>query len=104
MTDSRFVLPTVFGRIVTDFALERPMPKERMHSRQPVPGTMDPTLSARMPAAFAVGYADGATARKRQASISLYVRVARDEYADGFRSGYFSRSPAGSALEGKDSS
>jgi hypothetical protein len=48
-------------------------------------------------AAFESGYVAGAAARERKSPIPIYLRVARDEYADGFRSGYFLRSSDASA-------
>ena len=50
-------------------------------------------------AAFANGYADGESSRKRQSSVPVFIRVARDEYAEGFRAGYFGRASARQAVQ-----
>jgi hypothetical protein len=42
--------------------------------------------------AFANGFTDGQAARDRQQALSAYVRVGIDDYAKGFRQGFFDRS------------
>jgi hypothetical protein len=43
------------------------------------------------PAAFVNGFTDGQAARKSNQALSAYVRVGIDEYAKGFRAGFFAR-------------
>jgi len=50
-------------------------------------------------AAFTNGYADGESTRKRQSSVPVFIRVARDEYAEGFRAGYFGRGSVRRAIQ-----
>jgi len=45
--------------------------------------------------AFASGFADGRAARERRQPLSAYVRVGIDDYAKGFRQGFFTRMSAG---------
>lgn len=45
-----------------------------------------------VPAAFVNGYTDGQTARSRNASLTAYLRVGIDDYARGYRAGFFARS------------
>ena len=40
-------------------------------------------------AAFANGVADGQAARAEGSSLSLYLQVGIDDYAKGFRAGFF---------------
>ena len=44
------------------------------------------------PAAFVNGYADGQAARRNKQSLSAYLRVGIDDYAKGFRAGFYARS------------
>jgi hypothetical protein len=48
--------------------------------------------------AFANGFTDGQAARDRQQQLTAYVRVGIDDYAKGFRQGFFNR--MGSAARG----
>jgi hypothetical protein len=48
-----------------------------------------------LPAAFVNGYTDGQAARNNDARLTAYLRVGIDDYAKGFRAGFFAR---GSAL------
>lgn len=41
--------------------------------------------------AFANGVADGKSARTRQEALSPYQNVGMDDYANGFRAGFFGR-------------
>ncbi len=41
--------------------------------------------------AFVNGYTDGQTARTNNAPLTAYVRVGIDDYARGFRAGFFAR-------------
>jgi hypothetical protein len=53
-----------------------------------------PTVLAQQngwPMMFANGYSDGEASRKRQVPVPAYIRVAIDEYAEGFRAGYYDR-------------
>ena len=45
--------------------------------------------------AFASGFADGQAARERHQPLSAYVRVGIDDYAKGFRQGFFTRTRQG---------
>ena len=45
--------------------------------------------------AFASGFADGQAARDLRRPLSPYVRVGIDDYAKGFRQGFFTRTAAG---------
>jgi hypothetical protein len=45
-------------------------------------------------AAFTNGYTDGQTARNRTASLSAYLRVGIDDYARGYRAGFYARGKA----------
>ena len=50
------------------------------------------------PAAYTNGYADGQAARCSNQALSAYLRVGIDDYAKGFRAGFFARAlPAQSA-------
>lgn len=48
--------------------------------------------------AYLRGVADGAAFRAQGAPISPYLSVGIDDYALGFRAGYYQRSPASSVL------
>jgi hypothetical protein len=41
--------------------------------------------------AYANGYTDGQTARTNNAPLTAYLRVGIDDYAKGFRAGFFAR-------------
>jgi hypothetical protein len=43
------------------------------------------------PAAFVNGFTDGQAARRSNQALTAYVRVGIDEYAKGFRAGFFAR-------------
>jgi hypothetical protein len=45
--------------------------------------------------AFANGFADGQAARDNRQPLRAYVRVGIDDYAQGFRQGFFTRTSAG---------
>jgi len=42
-------------------------------------------------AAFANGYSEGEAARRRSDALTPYVRVGIDDYAKGYRAGYYGR-------------
>ena len=44
--------------------------------------------------AFANGFTDGQAARSRNAPLSAYIRVGIDDYARGYRRGFFNRTAA----------
>ena len=50
----------------------------------------------------AKGYVDGETFRKRRKTPPVYPMVGIDEYAEGFRAGYFHRQLSECALSGND--
>lgn len=54
------------------------------------------------PAAFVNGYTDGQAARKSKQQLSAYQRVGIDEYAKGFRAGFFARAKPFSSAERPD--
>ena len=54
--------------------------------------------------AAAKGYVDGETFRKRRETPPPYPIVGIDEYAEGFRAGYFHRQLSERALSGDDPS
>jgi len=45
-------------------------------------------------AAYANGLTDGQSARASNASLTAYLRVGIDDYARGYRAGYFARGSA----------
>jgi hypothetical protein len=47
-----------------------------------------------LPAAFVNGFTDGQAARTNNASLTAYLRVGIDDYAKGFRAGFFARGRA----------
>jgi hypothetical protein len=57
----------------------------------------DLALPENWTAAFKAGYVEGSAAREQKSAIAIFLRVARDEYAEGFRSAYYRRAPAASA-------
>lgn len=56
--------------------------------------------SANESAAFVNGFTDGQAARAGRCELSAYVRVGIDDYAKGYRAGYFARSASGDAVDG----
>lgn len=50
-----------------------------------------PADTETVPAAFLNGYADGQAARRRNEPLTAYLRVGIDDYAKGFRAGYYAR-------------
>lgn len=50
-------------------------------------------------AAFANGFTEGQAARQRNDALTAYVRVGIDDYAKGFRTGYFARPSVAPALD-----
>ena len=44
-----------------------------------------------LPAAYMNGFTDGQAARERNAPLTAYVRVGIDDYAKGFRAGFYTR-------------
>ena len=52
--------------------------------------------------AFVNGFTDGQAARAKNAALTAYLRVGIDDYAKGFRAGFFARSDlAGAPGRGK---
>ncbi|MGH8662676.1 MAG: hypothetical protein ACREUX_00285 [Burkholderiales bacterium] len=51
------------------------------------------------PAAFVNGYTDGQTARRESQALTAYLRVGIDDYAKGFRAGFFARALPGVIAE-----
>ncbi|HET7764993.1 MAG TPA: hypothetical protein VFK92_07870 [Burkholderiales bacterium] len=49
--------------------------------------------------AYANGVADGQSARAEGSSLSLYLQVGIDDYAKGFRAGFFGQMGVGKSLE-----
>ena len=49
--------------------------------------------------AYANGVADGQSARAEGSSLSLYLQVGIDDYAKGFRAGFFCQMSLGKSLE-----
>lgn len=49
--------------------------------------------------AYANGVADGQSARAEGSSLSLYLQVGIDDYAKGFRAGFFGQMGLGKGLE-----
>ena len=54
------------------------------------------------PLTAAKGYVDGETFRKRRKTPPIYPMVGIDEYAEGFRAGYFHRQLSERAFSGDD--
>ncbi|MCC6532917.1 MAG: hypothetical protein IT531_10235 [Burkholderiales bacterium] len=52
-----------------------------------------------MPAAFMNGFADGQTARANNDALTAYLRVGIDDYAKGFRAGFFARANSSRVAE-----
>lgn len=55
--------------------------------------------SANESTAFANGYTDGQTARATHASLTAYLRVGIDDYARGYRAGFFARSTVTTSMD-----
>jgi hypothetical protein len=51
------------------------------------------------PAAFVNGYTDGQAARRSNQALSAYLRVGIDDYAKGFRAGFFARATPAAGAE-----
>lgn len=51
------------------------------------------------PVAFMNGYSDGQAARRDNQKLSAYLRVGIDDYAKGYRAGFFARSAPGVPTE-----
>jgi hypothetical protein len=49
--------------------------------------------------AYANGIVDGQSARAEGSSLSLYLQVGIDDYAKGFRAGFFGQMNLGKSLE-----
>lgn len=49
--------------------------------------------------AFVNGFTDGQAARDRNAALTAYLRVGIDDYAKGFRAGFFDRRGISDKLE-----
>jgi hypothetical protein len=47
------------------------------------------------PAAFVNGYTDGQVARRNNHALTAYLRVGIDDYAKGFRAGFYARAVPG---------
>ena len=47
--------------------------------------------------AFSNGYADGRTARERNSPLTPYLEIGIDDYARGFRAGFFNQNTTQSA-------
>jgi len=54
----------------------------------------NPANENSMSTAFTNGYNDGQTARTKNAALSAYLRVGIDDYARGYRAGFFARGTA----------
>lgn len=54
----------------------------------------NPANEGIVPAAYVNGFTDGQAARAQNASLTAYLRVGIDDYARGFRAGYFTRAGA----------
>ncbi|MCC6165087.1 MAG: hypothetical protein IT182_17205 [Acidobacteria bacterium] len=50
-------------------------------------------------AAFANGFTEGQASRQRNDALTAYLRVGIDDYAKGFRTGYFARPTNAPVLE-----
>ena len=51
------------------------------------------------PAAFVNGYTDGQAARRNNHLLTAYLRVGIDDYAKGFRAGFYARAVPGIVAE-----
>jgi hypothetical protein len=51
------------------------------------------------PSAFVTGFTDGQAARSRNVPLSAYLRVGIDDYAKGFRAGFFKRGAVAAKIE-----
>ncbi len=51
------------------------------------------------PAAFVNGYTDGQAARRSKQALTAYLKVGIDDYAKGFRAGFFARATPATGAE-----
>jgi hypothetical protein len=58
-----------------------------------------PANDHNMAAAFVNGFTDGQAARAKSAPLTAYLRVGIDDYAKGFRAGFFTRGGAAASSE-----
>jgi hypothetical protein len=58
------------------------------------PGDVEST-----PPAYTNGYTDGQAARRSNQALSAYLRVGIDDYAKGYRAGFFTRAMPAPAAE-----
>jgi hypothetical protein len=58
-----------------------------------------PTETEAAPAAFVNGYTDGQAARRNNHALTAYLRVGIDDYAKGFRAGFYARAVPGMISE-----
>lgn len=54
----------------------------------------NPANENSMSAAFTNGYSDGQSARTQSAALTAYLRVGIDDYARGYRAGFYARGTA----------
>ena len=54
------------------------------------------------PTAFVNGFTDGQAARRSNQALSAYLRVGIDDYAKGYRAGFFTRTRPVAAAERPD--
>ena len=54
--------------------------------------------------AYQAGFTDGRAASIRKERLSPYLRVGLDEYAQGYRSGFFSRTGAATTVSTREQS
>jgi hypothetical protein len=66
---------------------------------QPIEMFKRPVEADNAPPAFLNGYSDGQAARIRNQALTAYLRVGIDDYAKGFRAGFFTRSSSSSHSE-----
>lgn len=53
-------------------------------------------------AAYQAGFAEGKAASRRKESLTPYLRVGLDDYAKGYRSGFFSKKGRGKIAASKN--
>jgi hypothetical protein len=70
------------------------LPGERYkeQSVQPIEMFKRPADGDNVAPAFVNGYSDGQAARIRNQALTAYLRVGIDDYAKGFRAGFYDRS------------
>ncbi len=51
------------------------------------------------PAAFVNGFTDGQAARRTSQALTAYLKVGIDDYAKGFRAGFFARATPATGAE-----